>query len=117
MQTGAQILMELKNRRRTILCAASHCFPILPKLPLPGHSLFTFPIPSLFFLSLLLLPVGRDGIKLSLSLSLLPRHNSLLSWLSQLVHKVDSDFETRGTNFQIKKKKRKMKQTKLRKIN
>lgn len=36
-----------------------------------GRTLFTFPIPSLFFLSFLLLPVGQDEI--TLFLSLLPR--------------------------------------------
>lgn len=46
MQAPALILMELKNRRRPILCAASHCFPML-MLPLPSHSLF---LPSLLFL-------------------------------------------------------------------
>lgn len=70
MQAGAQILMELKNRRRAILCAASHSFPTLLKLPLPGRSFFTFPSPSFFFLSFLLLPVGQDEIMLSLSFSL-----------------------------------------------
>lgn len=42
MQAGAQILMEQKNRRRTILCAASHRFRTLPKLPLPGQPFFFF---------------------------------------------------------------------------
>lgn len=73
MQAGAQILMELKNRRRIIHCAASHCFPTLLKLALPEQPLFTFPIPSLFFLSFLLLPLGWDEIMHSLNLSLLPR--------------------------------------------
>lgn len=35
MQAGAQILMEPRNRRRAILCAASHRLPTLPNLPLP----------------------------------------------------------------------------------
>lgn len=42
MQAGAQILMEQKNRRRTILCAASHCFHTLPKLPLLGQGFFFY---------------------------------------------------------------------------
>lgn len=76
MQAGAQILMEQKNRRRTILCAASHCFHTLPKLPLLGQGFFflfffyTFPFLSLFLLSFLLLPVGLDEIMLTLSFCL-----------------------------------------------
>lgn len=37
MQAGAQILMEQKNRGRTVLCAGSYCFHTLLKLPLPGQ--------------------------------------------------------------------------------
>lgn len=59
MQAGAQILMEQKKRRRTILCAASHCFPI-PLLKLPGL-FFHLPFSSR------LLPVGPDEIMLGLS--------------------------------------------------
>lgn len=112
MQAGAQILMEQKNRRRTILCAASHCFHTLPKLPLPGQFFFcfffTFPFRSLFSLSFLLLPAGLDEIILSLSFCLAQRY-SLLSWLSQWGQRADSDFEMRKANFQIIKKKRKEK--------
>ena len=42
MQAGAQILMEQKKRRRTILCAASHCFPTPAEAARPLFS------PSLF---------------------------------------------------------------------
>lgn len=59
MQAAAQILMELKNRRETILCAASHCFPTPPKLPLPGRCFF-FNLPF-FFLILLFLPSPAGG--------------------------------------------------------
>lgn len=53
MQAGAQILMEQKNRRRTILCAASHCFPSLPNLPLPARFFFLhLPYSSLPYSSL-----------------------------------------------------------------
>lgn len=49
MQAGAQILMEQKNRGRTVLCAASHCFHTLLKLPLPGQFLFLLLFFYLFF--------------------------------------------------------------------
>lgn len=49
MQAGAQILMELKNRRGTILCAASHFLFMALKLPLPSFPLFpTWPFPPPF---------------------------------------------------------------------
>lgn len=87
MQAGAQILMEQKNRRRTILCAASHCFHTLLKLPLLGQGFFffslfffnTFPFLSFSLLSYFLLPVGLAEIMLTLPFCLAWRWASFVA--------------------------------------
>lgn len=56
MQAGAQILMELKNRRRTILCTASHCFPLCWSCPCPVVVFFYLP-----FLILPFVPSAAGG--------------------------------------------------------
>lgn len=43
MQAGAQILMEQKNRGRTLLCAASHRLHTLLKMALHGQAFFLNP--------------------------------------------------------------------------
>lgn len=80
MQAPAQILMELKDRRRTILCAASPCFPILLKLPLPVRGVFFLPFSFLILPFLLSSASGpkRDNV-LSLFLSCLEIFASLLA--------------------------------------
>lgn len=52
--------MEQKNRGRTVLCAASHRFHTLLKLPLPGQFFFSFPICS--FLSSAAGRLRRHGL-------------------------------------------------------
>lgn len=50
MQARALILMELKNRRRTILCAGSYCVPMLICPVAPFFFTFTCSFPIFHFL-------------------------------------------------------------------
>lgn len=78
MQAGAQILMELKNRRITILCAASHCFPLCWSCPCPVVFLY-LPFPFLILPFVRSAAGGPSEIMLSFFLACLKMFSSLLA--------------------------------------
>lgn len=72
--------MEQKNRGRTVLCAASHCFHTLLKLPLPGQFFFSF---SFSFLICSFLPSAAGRLRR---------------------HRLDGDFDRRLAKFWRRRK-------------